>query len=311
MTSYSTLVTTAGSHLIDLSLYVSSKNYTSLTRTQYSSIQPWPSQYISPPHLRNRARARTAHLGLTGLDVDVPERPPATTDTIIPPKKTLAAQLKDSERTALFQLDGLVRSLLDPLLKLIEGTGKGKKYIFSDNDVSTLDCLVLGYLSLGLYPPVPHAWYSSTLSLPEYTPVRKLVEELKKLCFGSGPILSSEAFKTSEETTSLLPWDTTVHQGITPLNTIGTLLRAALPDIMPLKRKAAPSDPPAVVTQDPSRLTTVLQVGTLIGGVVVAAGYSVYRSNIEPEKAPESIPVEEFIVNEKAEDFFKTGLAGL
>ena len=59
-----------GNALLALSLFVSTDNYTTTTRPTYSSILPWPTQYIIPPSLRSKARQLTAHLGLSTPDLD-------------------------------------------------------------------------------------------------------------------------------------------------------------------------------------------------------------------------------------------------
>ncbi|KAL9125002.1 MAG: hypothetical protein Q9217_005737 [Psora testacea] len=154
--------------LLDLSLYVCSHNYTTLTRPAYSQFLPWPAPYTIPPARRALAKSRTSHLALSAQDLDQID----TEDTeeqlekeghasLIPerfrtPRKiqTITSLVKKQRTTSRFKLDALVDNLCSPLAKLLDE----KKYLLSNTHVSSLDCLALGYLSLALIPKVPQAW---------------------------------------------------------------------------------------------------------------------------------------------------------
>ncbi|EEP77510.1 conserved hypothetical protein [Uncinocarpus reesii 1704] len=71
--AFSSFLELHGQSLIDLSLYVSSENYHSVTSPAYGTLLQWPNQWIIPPQVRSQAKARTEHLGLSSLDLDVVE----------------------------------------------------------------------------------------------------------------------------------------------------------------------------------------------------------------------------------------------
>jgi len=69
-TAFITFLQSTATPLIDLSLYVSAENYNTATSSAYTAILPWYANYTVPPKRRDLARARTAHMGLSSLDVD-------------------------------------------------------------------------------------------------------------------------------------------------------------------------------------------------------------------------------------------------
>ena len=56
--------------LIDIHLYLSSENNYRTTHPAWTAILPWYANYLIPPRRRAAAKARTEHLGLSGLDID-------------------------------------------------------------------------------------------------------------------------------------------------------------------------------------------------------------------------------------------------
>lgn len=170
---------------MDLSLYISSENYNATTSSAYTAILPWYLNYTVPPARRDVARARTAHLGLSSLDVNTVERngtepgghslhsdfEAAKRDAGIPVedrqsnilnmgrKKGVGGLLSSPIYAARFKLDALTNELLDPLADLLEK----KDYLLEGGKPSSLDCLAFGYLALMFYPPVPQAWLKEAL----------------------------------------------------------------------------------------------------------------------------------------------------
>lgn len=69
LTAFTSHILHHGAPLLALSLFVSTENYTTITRPTYSALLPWPMAYIIPPQLRSRAQMQTAHLGLTSPDL--------------------------------------------------------------------------------------------------------------------------------------------------------------------------------------------------------------------------------------------------
>ncbi len=164
--------------LIDLLLYVSTENYNSTTSSAYTAVLPWYANYTVPPKLRDLARKRTAHMGLSSLDVDTTDRGastsgPGTTSSDYEAAKRAAGiptgqpkSLNMGRKTGLggllsapvyaarFRLDVFSNELLEPLSDLLGD----KRYLFEGKHPSSLDCLAFGYLSLLFYPAVPQPW---------------------------------------------------------------------------------------------------------------------------------------------------------
>src|SRR5256885_49133 len=162
---YSSFIEANGQALLDLSLYVSSKNYYTVVRGLYSAILPWPLQYTIPPKLRSAAKARTAHLGLSSLDMDAAE---PSTDTkshpAIPqslattPTATVTSILTQPHHSAQFRLSSLAAAFFTPLHAL--RTKTSTRYLLGPHP-TTLDCLALAYLSLALLPDLPSPFLAS------------------------------------------------------------------------------------------------------------------------------------------------------
>lgn len=165
--AFSSFVESHGQLLIDLSLYISSHNYGSVTRPLYNTIQSFPLPYLTPPSFRAAAKQRTAHLGLSSLDVDTEEEDAdmSQESSIIPkslrrPKNTVTSLLAASpEANARIKLDALATSYFEPLQKI----KAEKPYFVSDSQFSSLDCLALGYLSLMLVPELPQPWLAKVM----------------------------------------------------------------------------------------------------------------------------------------------------
>lgn len=174
--------------LVDLSLFISSENYNTSTSSAYTAILPWYLNYTIPPNRRDLARSRTAHLGLSSLDVSTAEqerglepgslslasdfkaakrdagiptadRPSKPTGLSMGRGKGVQGLLSSPVYAARFKLDVLTNELLEPLSDLL-----GEKVYLLDSDKpSSLDCLAFGYLALLFYPSVPQAWVKETM----------------------------------------------------------------------------------------------------------------------------------------------------
>ncbi|KAF2440678.1 hypothetical protein P171DRAFT_105547 [Karstenula rhodostoma CBS 690.94] len=193
----SLLESTAGP-LLDLYLYVSSENYATTTSAAYTAILPWHVNYIIPPKRRDIARSRTAHLGLSSLDVAQ-----ASEDTNGPGRGTATSEYEAAKRAAgipseehppalhmgrgkggllsspiyaaRFKLDALSNEVLQPLADQL---GK-KAYLFGGDHPSSLDCLAFGYLSLLRYAPVPQAWVREAIQT-KYPRIEGYIERLRE-----------------------------------------------------------------------------------------------------------------------------------
>ncbi|KAJ4358445.1 uncharacterized protein N0V89_003028 [Didymosphaeria variabile] len=168
--------------LVDLYLYVSSENYGTTTSAAYTAILPWHTNYTIPPKRRDLAKSRTAHLGLSSLDVAE-----ASEDTRGPGRGTATSEYEAAKRAAgipsedrppalhmgrgkggllssplyaaRFKLDALSNELLQPLADQL-GT---KDYVLGGDEPSSCDSLVFGYLALLRYAPVPQAWVKEAI----------------------------------------------------------------------------------------------------------------------------------------------------
>ncbi|KAF1995837.1 hypothetical protein P154DRAFT_538535 [Amniculicola lignicola CBS 123094] len=186
-TAFAAFIQFTGGPLIDLSLYVSAENFRNTTSSAYTAILPWHRNYTIPPARRDLARTRTAHLGLSSLDVSVvgeedlglgkgtpgADYEAAKRAAGLPPSnrsgqppvlsmgrgKGIGGLLSSPIYAARFQLDALTNGLLEPLSDLLEN----RKYLLGGNEPSSLDCMAFGYLALMFYPPVPQAWLKEAI----------------------------------------------------------------------------------------------------------------------------------------------------
>ncbi|KAI9055087.1 hypothetical protein LZ554_000052 [Drepanopeziza brunnea f. sp. 'monogermtubi'] len=193
--AFSSFVESHGQSLLDLSLYVSSQNYTEVTRPLYNKIQPFPLPYLTPSSIRAAAKLRTDHLGLSSLDIDTDENTPSPEPSIIPaslrrPKHTVSSMLAASpEASARFKLDALATAFFEPLQDL----RAGKKFFISDNQFSSLDFLALGYLTLMLVPDLPQPWLARTMR-EKFPELCEWTEELCDATFGREKTTLEDAF---------------------------------------------------------------------------------------------------------------------
>ncbi|KAH7406036.1 Eisosome component PIL1-domain-containing protein [Phaeosphaeria sp. MPI-PUGE-AT-0046c] len=183
-TAFIAFLQSTATPLVDLLLYVSAENYNTTTSSAYTAILPWFANYTVPPKRRDLARARTAHMGLSSLDVDTtaeeafaPGRGTASSEYEAAKKaagiptdgqpntlrigrgKGIGGLLGAPVYAARFKLDALSDELLEPMADLL---GKSN-YLMKADRISSLDCLAFGYLALLFYPAVPQAWLKETI----------------------------------------------------------------------------------------------------------------------------------------------------
>lgn len=183
--AFSSLIESRGQELLDLSLFVSSENYNAITRPTYKQLIGFPMSWITPHKLRVAAKARTDHLGLSGMDIDteveqkepslvnVPEHMQRKTSSIISP-----------ESGAQIRLHSLATAFLAPLQ-----ASRGQKRCFLGDTPSSLDCLALGYLGLALYPDLPSPWLAKAIR-GDYPQLAAFVHDMSRLMFGGVVSLS-------------------------------------------------------------------------------------------------------------------------
>ena len=179
VTALSSFILSHAQTLLDISLYVSADNY-STTRSAFTKILPWYANYMIPPARRNAARTRTDHLGINSIDVDdvhedLSNKPPGFGDAgkeksfepetqkraslLLPQRSTVSGLLRRREHSAVFKLHALADNFFEPL----QDTLGDSEYFLGRGEMSEVDCLAYGYLSLMFYPDLPQSWLKSTL----------------------------------------------------------------------------------------------------------------------------------------------------
>lgn len=198
MSRYSSFIEFRGQQLLDLSLYVSSENYNSSTRSEYAKILQWPQKWFIPPQLRKAAKTRTEHLDVFSIDLDsMGQEPPKTRkfgEDLIPKslsgsRQTLSSLLQQTHHTSRFRLEALAEAMFNPLEQLL---GK-KRYMISDKQPSNLDYLAFAYLALAFIPVVPQPWLTEIMRAKHPT-LCAYVENLMHEFF-HGPANIDDAFQ--------------------------------------------------------------------------------------------------------------------
>ncbi len=207
-----------GQPILDLSLYVSSENYTEWTRPALAQIIPWPKQWTLPHRLRDGAKVRSEHLGLSSLDIETAGAEDGDTvargagniprNLVAKPKETITGMLGKGGHQNQFRLDAVTSDFFEPLRDLVKKNG-GQSWVFGTDQASSLDCLLLGYLSL-MIPPLmpPRRWLHDAL-VSRYPVLLEWTNNFRQESFG-GPISAADVLfsPTSEKRTSnpCLPW---------------------------------------------------------------------------------------------------------
>ena len=166
--AYLSFLESRGLPLLDLSLYVSSDNYTTITRSALSDLVPWPQSWIIPQRLRDAARKRSEHLGLSGLDVDAIREQELKKENeglsaTIPkslrlPKKSVTSLLGSAAEQTRFRLEAVTADFFEPLEELL-----GDKKYFLGDEMTVLDCFALALLSQMSFGDLPQPWLSEAL----------------------------------------------------------------------------------------------------------------------------------------------------
>ncbi len=89
------------------------------------------------------------------------------------------------EKNAQIRLDALATDFFEPLDKL---RGK-KKFLVSDSQLTSLDCLALGFLSLMLVPELPQQWLANTME-KKFPELCEWTQDLRKTIFSSSVSLN-------------------------------------------------------------------------------------------------------------------------
>ena len=212
--AYTSFIESRGQPLLDLSLYVSTQNYTKYTKPALGDILKWPNSWFVPHKLREAAKKRSEHLGLSGLDVDTAqdEKEDNGLTAQIPtslrkPRQTLSSILGRDLKRSKFRLDAVTADFLEPLEEMLGG----KTWLVSDS-VTSVDCLVLAYLALMRGPKeIPHSWLRDAMR-SEHPELEGWVQEKQELCFGPRVSVATVLRTNPESRTSGLPWQSPSEQ---------------------------------------------------------------------------------------------------
>lgn len=155
-----------GQPLLDLSLYVSSDNYLGRTRPALGEILTWPNSWTVPHQLRAKAKKRSEHLGLSGLDVDTAQADKSEDTRLtahLPkslrkPRQTVSGLLGRNLQKNRFRLDAVTSDFFEPLLELLDD----REFLLGDV-WTRVDCLAAGYLALMQKPELPQGWLKDAL----------------------------------------------------------------------------------------------------------------------------------------------------
>ena len=156
-----------GRPLLDLSLFVSSDNYNERTKPALSGCYPWPLNLSISHQLRSCAEQRTEHLGITDLSLNpggdgTSSALIAASTAGIPssflkiPKSDVLGQIKKTQQ---FRLRRLVGEFAAPLQALLAS----KRFLISEDQPTSLDCLAVGYLQVACIRELPLSWLADAL----------------------------------------------------------------------------------------------------------------------------------------------------
>ncbi|TKX21077.1 putative outer mitochondrial membrane transport complex protein [Elsinoe australis] len=284
-----------GRTLLDVSLYISYENYAAKTRPSFSHILPWYSNYFIPPERRAAARKRTEHLGITGIDMDdvhesvldqpenmsaaerrFDEETKSRARTLLGRRHTVKSMLRSSAAAGAFKLKNLADNFYEPLVDLL---GKNK-YLTSDTELSRVDCLAYGYLSLLLYPKVPQAW-AAEIMRKEYPSLVQYIHRVRdELHLGVRDEVAQNMLRDTRKDDTGLPWISVVRPAVLrQLTSCGqALLRQT-----PLSPKSSP-----VVAEDKSHARSTIHdllphAASLTIGTLFLGGWLLYRQGIWPQ----------------------------
>ena len=185
ITAFSAFLEARGQELLDLSLFVSSENYNAVTRPTFTKLTSFPLSWITPHRLRATSKARTAHLGLSSLDIDSDPSSPSE-PSIIPEslQRKSTPSIISPESAAQIRLNALATSFLQPLQDL-----RSQKRFFIDEKPTSLDCLAIAYLALALYPDLPSPWLANAIRR-DFPQLGAFVHDMQRLMFGGTCSLS-------------------------------------------------------------------------------------------------------------------------
>ena len=194
---FSSLISSTLSPLLSLAHYVSLENYNTAIRPALCALLPSILQYVLPSEIRAAAKTRTNHLGLSALDLDtagdgrnrddaIPgsEQIPRSLRTV---RQSVSSIVRQPQHAAQFRLDALAEAALEPLSELLGNNC----FFLTEERMTSLDCLAMGYLSLAFLPKMPQPWLADTMR-KKYPNLCKFVNKGIGHCF-QGPVTLDDA----------------------------------------------------------------------------------------------------------------------
>ncbi|CAO3687010.1 unnamed protein product [Umbelopsis vinacea] len=155
--------------------YADQTNFVKTIRPTYAKLLTFPTRYFVPIRLRNNAKAR-----LEKYEVEIKDDDSSSLDS------SETEDLKKLMETGWHHMYTLARDTYKVL-----DTKLGEKDYFFGDEPSTLDCLAFGYLSLHMYPMLPHHRLRIILTT-EYPRLALFCDRFKKAYF-TEPLPQSES----------------------------------------------------------------------------------------------------------------------
>ncbi|KAI0149715.1 Tom37 C-terminal domain-containing protein [Hypoxylon sp. NC0597] len=177
---------TRGSGLLAMSLYVSPRAWTEITRPAYSTLLPFPLTWTVPPAVRAAAIEKAEHLGIGHLAAEIDQDessssgPAETTSTgflrlrdRLGPSRTM-----QPEHTAAIRF----QHFAEDFFSVLDQLRGDKKFFLRDDKPSSIDFLAHGYLQL-MRVQTPHPILKNAL---ERSYARLAAFEKEMRSFGRG-----------------------------------------------------------------------------------------------------------------------------
>lgn len=240
----------------------------------------------------DEAKRRSEHLGLSSLDIETTNEEDGGTKSrgvgnipkslVTKSKETVATVLGKTGGQTQFRLDSVTSDALEPLCDLVRKHGS-QSWVFGTDKASSLDCLLLGYVSL-MSPPLrpPRQWLQDALST-RYPAVLQWATNFRQECFG-GPHSAADVLSMSRSDppySSILPWHSPA-----PLSAAdaGLMVLAAIYDALPIASfrsdRVVRAAPPEAVSGTAATWLTVQNefypVGLVCSALGAMLGYGFY-----------------------------------
>ncbi|CUS07145.1 unnamed protein product [Tuber aestivum] len=284
-----------GGRLLDLSMYLTDGNFDVL-RGVFAKLLPVPARYYFPGVLRREARRRcdglipvTSSASASGAAKPLPQ-PTAMTATALPGAKEQISAKGAAER---IKQVAVATGFLQTIQSLL---GEGR-FIFGDKP-SSLDCLAVGYLSLGLYAELPNGWLREEM-VARHGRLCSYVNEVRGRMLGDGvdvtAVMSGQATMTTPSGKLAgggLPWETVERKDV-PWVT-GLLLNRAM-EIVGItcterygdggdrEEKTEQMEGRRIEARRLQRWETARNVAAVVGCVGAFIGYCVWSGSIAME----------------------------